>query len=59
MNTEVNWLKSFTDAHQGNANISVPEKHSPNWDLVKDVLVGKKPLSTLFKKCPPNLIYEE
>lgn len=35
------------------------EKHRPNWNLVKDVLAGKKPLSTLSKKCPPNLKYEE
>lgn len=50
---------SFTDAHQGKANIVAPEKHRQNWGQIKDVLAGKKPLSSLSKKCPPNLKYEQ
>lgn len=54
-----NGVKSFTDAHQGKASIVDAEKHRPNWDLVKDVIAGKKPLNSISKKCPPQVKYEE
>lgn len=54
-----NGIKSLTDAYQGNANVIEAEKYRPNWNLVKDVLDGIKPLITFSKKCPPILIYEE
>lgn len=54
-----NGIKSFTDTHQGKANIDAPEIHRPNWDLVKDVIAGKKPLNSISKKCPPQVKYEE
>ncbi|GGH24064.1 hypothetical protein [Mucilaginibacter phyllosphaerae] len=36
----------------GNAKVDKAEINRPNWDLVKQALEGKKPLSTLSKDYP-------
>ncbi|RDC56456.1 hypothetical protein DU508_12755 [Pedobacter chinensis] len=51
-----NSIMQFVNTHEGYSNIVSPEKYRPNWDVVKDVLDGKKPLSTLSKKCPPVIL---
>lgn len=40
-------LKLFVDTNGGNSSIKTPIKNRPDWDEVKDVLEGKKPISQL------------
>lgn len=44
-------LTNFVKANSGNGKIDNPQIFRPNWDAVKEVLAGKKPLSTLSKDC--------
>ncbi|WP_410478497.1 ORF6N domain-containing protein [Pedobacter frigoris] len=45
-------IASYVTAHDGIAITLSPEISRPNWNIVKDVLQGLKPLSTLSKDCP-------
>lgn len=47
-----NSIDNFVKTNGGNSNISSTEIFRPQWDLVKEVMEGKKPLSTLSKNCP-------
>jgi len=47
-----NGIDNFVKNNGGNAAISTPEILRPDWSVVKDVIDGKKPLSTLSKDCP-------
>jgi len=47
-----NGIDNFVKNNGGNAVISTPEILRPDWSVVKDVIDGKKPLSTLSKDCP-------
>jgi len=47
-----NSISNFVQSHQGNANVNLKEILRPDWQKVKDVIEGKKPLSTLSKNCP-------
>jgi hypothetical protein len=47
-----NAISSFVKNSGGNAKVDASVNYRPNWDLVKEVLQGKKPLSTLSKDCP-------
>jgi hypothetical protein len=42
-----NKLKEFVTSKGGNAIINTPVKYRPDWEKVKDVLEGKRPLSDL------------
>lgn len=44
-------IYNFLDTHSGTSVIQVPVIYRPNWQAVWDVVVGKKPLSTLSKLC--------
>lgn len=44
-------VKSFVESKQGSAVIGVPEIQRPDWVKVKEVIDGKKPLSTLSTDC--------
>lgn len=41
----------FVNKNGGNAGIAQQEIHRPDWSLVKDVIDGKKPLSSLSTDC--------
>ena len=45
-------ISTFVDNNSGAASINTPEILRPDWQLVKDVLDGKEPLSKLSKNCP-------
>lgn len=47
-----NGIKDFANSHSGSANVNPTEILRPNWNLLIQVLQGKKPLSTLSKNCP-------
>ncbi|MDM1296538.1 hypothetical protein HX021_19810 [Sphingobacterium sp. N143] len=44
-------VSEYVNQHGGSAAIAQQEIHRPNWALVKDVIDGKKPLSTLSNDC--------
>ncbi|TDQ79453.1 hypothetical protein [Sphingobacterium yanglingense] len=44
-------VKSFVESKQGSAAIGTPEIQRPDWVKVKEVIDGKKPLSTLSTDC--------
>ena len=43
---------NFLDDHEGNSTIQVPVTLRPDWQHVKDVIDGIRPLNTLSKDCP-------
>jgi len=45
-------VKTFVQNHGGVALVEAPIKFRPDWNSVKDVIEGRKPLSTLSKDCP-------
>jgi hypothetical protein len=45
-------IYNFLNTHSGSSIIQTPQIHRPDWQTVMDVIVGKKPLSTLSKLCP-------
>ncbi|WP_316804895.1 hypothetical protein [Pedobacter nototheniae] len=45
-------IVNFVNLNGGVASIDVPEILRPKWNLVKEVIDGKKPLSVLSKNCP-------
>jgi len=45
-------LAGFVNSHGGNATPLAPEIKRPNWDVVKKVMSGELPMSTLSKRCP-------
>jgi hypothetical protein len=45
-------INNFVKNNGGAAAINNPETLRPNWDIVKNVLTGISPLSTLSKDCP-------
>lgn len=47
-----NGINSFVSAHGGASTVNNPQISRPNWDVLKQVLNGTKPLSTLDKNCP-------
>jgi hypothetical protein len=46
-----NKISNYVNSHGGRANVSTPQIERPDWQKVKDVLDGKKPLSTLSNDC--------
>jgi len=46
-----NKIANFVNEYQGQATVIAPEIKRPDWQLIKDVLDGKKPLSTLSTDC--------
>jgi len=44
-------IATFVNNHQGKAEIVSSEKRRPKWQHIKDVIDGKKPLSTLSTDC--------
>lgn len=49
-----NKVSQFVNTHSGVSTTPNPEKYRPNWDLIKDVLDGKKPISSISKNCPTD-----
>lgn len=45
-------MKDFINNKGGSAVIKNPEIQRPDWEVVKKVLQGILPLSTISKKCP-------
>jgi len=45
-------IRAFVNNNGGAAYINSPEILRPNWEMVKDVLAGRQPLSKLTKNCP-------
>lgn len=45
-------INNFLQTHSGASIIQTPEIYRPDWETVWDVIIGKKPLSTLSKLCP-------
>lgn len=46
-----NIVANFVNKNGGNAGVANQEIHRPDWSLVKDVIDGKKPLSSLSTDC--------
>ncbi|WP_181304178.1 hypothetical protein [Rufibacter sp. XAAS-G3-1] len=46
-----NRIKLYVNNHSGNASNSITETYRPDWSALKDVVDGKKPLSTLSTDC--------
>ncbi len=42
-----NKFQNFVDNNNGNALKTTPIKNRPDWDKVKDILEGRKPISDL------------
>src|SRR5690606_15375745 len=40
-------LNQYVNNNGGESNTNAPVKYRPDWDMVKDVLEGKKPISDL------------
>lgn len=45
-------INAYVQSNGGSSSIEAPEIYRPDWNMVKDVLDGKAPLSTLSKDCP-------
>ncbi len=46
-----NITTNFVNKNGGSATVGQQEIHRPDWNLVKDVIDGKKPLSSLSTDC--------
>lgn len=46
-----NIVTNFVNKNGGNAGVAKQEIHRPDWSIVKDVINGKKPLSSLSTDC--------
>lgn len=46
-----NKISNYVNSHGGRARVGTPQISRPDWQKVKDVLDGKKPLSTLSNDC--------
>ncbi|KQC01350.1 hypothetical protein [Pedobacter sp. Hv1] len=46
-----NAITNFVKANNGSASVNNAEIKRPNWDIVKDVMAGRKPYRTLSKDC--------
>ncbi len=44
-------IANFVNQRQGNATVNPPQKHRPDWSIVKGVLDGTLPLNTLSTDC--------
>lgn len=46
-----NMINTFVNQKGGNSSVGTPDIHRPDWQMVKDVIEGRAPLSTLSTDC--------